>query len=133
MGKLDSDGDRGEGPGSYLVVLLFLLLGFAALTYLATSSGSPGDVGSRPRLLTTLATIRGPFTGAIARRGQSCCLANSQGLALWLAPALAVGIAAPVGLPGHGAMARAARRSLWTIGWLAWLMGGPISFLHALN
>ncbi|WP_240907092.1 hypothetical protein [Paludisphaera rhizosphaerae] len=133
MGNVDSDGDREEGPGPYLAVLLFLLLGFSALTFLATSSGSPGDVSSRPRLLTTLATITGPFTGAIARGGQSCCLANSWALALWLAPALAVGVAAPFALPGRGAMARAARMSLWTIGWLAWLVGGPISFLHALN
>ena len=55
-------------------ILLGLLLPFTALTYLAVSSGSPGDVRDRPVVLTTLATITGPFVGAIARNGQSCCL-----------------------------------------------------------
>ncbi len=46
---------------------------------------------------------------------------------------LAVALVAPFAVPGRGTAARAARISLWTIGWLTWLMGGPISFLHAFG
>lgn len=133
MEKLAPNSGRDEGPGVYLVVLLSMLLVFTALTFLAVSNGSPGDVADRPRLLTTLAAISGPFTGAVARHGQSCCMAFSWRVAMWLAPALAVGLAAPFAVAGRGAAARSARLSLWTIGWLAWLMGGPISFLHAFG
>ena len=62
-------------------VFLGLLVPFTALTYLAVSSGSPGDLRDRPIVLTTLATITGPFTGAIARNGQGCCLEFSASLA----------------------------------------------------
>ena len=55
-------------------ILLGLLVPFTALTYFAVSSGSPSDVRERPVALTTLATITGPFVGAIARHSQSCCL-----------------------------------------------------------
>src|SRR4051794_11275113 len=51
-------------------ILLGLLVPFTALTYLAVSSGSPSDIRDRPVILTTLATISGPFVGAIARSGQ---------------------------------------------------------------
>ena len=45
-----------------------VIVPFTALTYLAVSSGSPDYVRDRPILLTTLATIAGPFTGAIAQK-----------------------------------------------------------------
>lgn len=53
-------------------ILLVQLASFTALTYLAVSSGSPSDVRQRPVVLTTLATITGPFVGPIARNGQEC-------------------------------------------------------------
>ncbi|WP_165246355.1 hypothetical protein [Paludisphaera soli] len=124
--------DEGEA-GARLALLLALLAAFTLLTFLAVSSGSPSDVRQRPRMLTTLATATGPFTGAIARGGQSCCLEFSLRLAAWLAPILAAGILASLAIPGNDPGARALRLGCWTLGWFLWLAGGPVSFLHALN
>ena len=114
-------------------ILLGLLLPFTGLTYLAVSSGSPGDVRDRPVVLTTLATIAGPFTGAIARNGQGCCLRVSLKLAVLRGPVLALGILAQLVPMPFRRGREAARLALWTLGWLAWLLGGPVSFLHALT
>ena len=114
-------------------ILLGLLLPFTALTYLAVSSGSPSDVRQRPVALTTLATITGPFIGAIARNGQSCCLDFSLWLAAITGPVLALGlIAQVVPLPFRRGQ-RAVRLVLWTLGWLVWLFSGQVSFLHAFS
>lgn len=112
-------------------ILLGLLVPFTALTYLAVSSGSPSDVRDRPVALTTLATITGPFVGAIARNGQSCCLRFSLTLAAVCGPVLALGlIAQVVPLPFRRGQ-RTVRIGLWTLGWLLWLFSGQVSFLHA--
>ena len=113
-------------------ILLGLLVPFTALTYLAVSSGSPSDVRDRPVTLTTLATITGPFIGAIARNGQSCCLQFSLSLAAICGPVLALGlIAQVVPLPFRRGQ-QALRLVLWTLGWFVWLFGGHVSFMHAL-
>ena len=114
-------------------ILLGLLLPFTALTYLAVRSGSPGDVRDRPVVLTTLATITGPFVGAIARNGQSCCLEFSLTLAAVCGPVLALGLIAQVVPLPFGRGQRTMRIGLWTLGWLVWLMSGPVSFLHAFS
>jgi hypothetical protein len=75
-------------------ILVGLLVPSTALTYLAVSSGSPSDLRERPVVLTTLATITGPFVGAIARHGQSCCLNASLWLAAICGPVLALGLVA---------------------------------------
>ncbi len=113
-------------------IFLGLLAPFTALTYLAVCSGSPGDVHDRPVTLTTLATIMGPFTGAIARHGQSCCLQFSLRLAAICGPVLALGlIAQVVPLPFRRGR-QAVRLVLWTLGWFVWLFSGHVSFMHAL-
>jgi hypothetical protein len=113
-------------------ILLGLLVPFTALTYLAVSSGSPGDVRARPVALTTLATITGPFTGAIARHGQSCCLQCSLWLAAICGPVLALGlIAQVVPLPFRRGQ-QPVRLVLWKLGWFVWLFSGHVSFMHAL-
>jgi hypothetical protein len=112
-------------------ILLTLLAPFAILTHLAVRSGSPGDVRERPILLTTLATITGPFTGAIARNGQPCCLGFSLRLALFYGLALA---RHPRPAPARAARGREAMRlAAWTAGWLVWLLAGPASLFHALR
>jgi hypothetical protein len=112
-------------------VLLALLLPFTALTNLAVRSGSPGDVRERPVVLTTLATITGPFIGAIARNGQACCLRSSLAPVCGLVLALGL-IVQVVPLPfGYGE--RTMRIGLWTLGWLVWLFSGQISVLHAFS
>jgi predicted glycoside hydrolase/deacetylase ChbG (UPF0249 family) len=114
-------------------VLLGLLLPFTAVTYLAVSSGSPGDVRDRPVVTTTLATITGPFVGAIARNGQSCCLQSSLALGAVCGPVLALGLFAQVLPLPFGRGERTMRIALWTLGWLVWLSSGQVSFLHAFS
>jgi hypothetical protein len=141
MGKEPLDRDfeadrRGRplGVGSaYRLSFLALLIVFSALTYAITSAGSPSDLAERPRALTTLSTVTGPFTGAIARNGQSCCLAFSTRLALWLSPALAVALLARLFLGGRRGVAGAMGVILWTLGWFVWLAGGVVSFGHAFG
>ena len=114
-------------------ILAGLLTPFTALTYLAVCSGSPSDVRDRPVILTTLATISGPFVGAIARHGQSCCLDFSLKLAAICGPILALGLIAQViPLPFRRGQ-QAVRLLLWTLGWLTWLLGGLVSFVHAFG
>ncbi|MFO0910494.1 MAG: hypothetical protein U0794_19475 [Isosphaeraceae bacterium] len=109
------------------------LLLFTLLVALMANTGTPGDLSNRPRMLTTLATITGPFVGAIARNGQSCCLAASVGLALYSGPVLAATLLAQVVPLPEGRMANALRLSLWTVGWLVWFGSGLISFFHAFG
>ena len=113
-------------------ILLGLLAAFTVLTYLAVSSGSPGDVRQRPVVLTTLATITGPFVGPIARDNQSCCLEFAIVLAAICGPVLALGLVAQVVPLPFRRGERALRLSLWTLGWFVWLASGHVSFTHAL-
>jgi hypothetical protein len=106
---------------------------FTALTYVAVTSGSPSDIRDRPVALTTLATITGPFVGAIARNGQSCCLDFSLRLAAVTGPVLAMGLIAQVVPLLFRRGQRAVRLMLWTLGWLIWLFSGLISFMHAFG
>ncbi|WP_337176810.1 hypothetical protein [Paludisphaera sp.] len=135
----DPDFERGRrgwflGEGAaYRLSFLGLLLAFTALTFAVTSSGTPSDLARRPRVLTTLLTVTGPFTGAIARNGQSCCLEASTRLAIWLAPALAVALVARLTLAGRGGVAGAMGVALWALGWFVWLAGGIVSFGHAFG
>ncbi len=134
--------DRGERGGAIpaprgrwpwrSVVLLGLLVPFTVLTGLAVRSGSPGDVADRPVLLTTLATITGPFVGPIARHGQGCCLRVALGLAAVAGPVLALGLIAQVVPLPAGRRWSALRLGLWTLGWFGWLASGPVSLMHAL-
>src|SRR4051794_10925245 len=113
-------GERKRPPRSSRArwcILLGLLLPFTALTYLAVSSGSPSDVTERPVVLKTLATITGPFVGAIARHRQSCCLGFSLRLAAICGPVLALGLLAQVVPLPFRRGERVVRLVLWTLGW----------------
>ncbi len=114
-------------------IFLALLVPFTILTYLAVSSGSPGDVRDRPIALTSLGTIAGPFTGAIARRGQGCCLAASLNIAMFCGPILATGVLFQLLPEPTTPWGGAPRLLLWACGWFVWFAGGTLSFLHALN
>ena len=112
-------------------IFLGLLLPFSLLSYQAVNS-APGDPNDRPATLAALATITGPFVGAIARHGQSCCLNFSLGVALFCGPVLALGLSAQgIPLPFRRGE-QAVRLVFWTLGWFVWLAGAPVSFLHAL-
>lgn len=123
-----------KSPRSWARWYLFggLFAAFTVLTYLAVSSGSPGDLRERPVLLTTLATITGPFVGPIARHGQSCCLGFALSLATVAGPILAVGLLAQVVPLPFRRGRQAFRLTFWTIGWSAWFLSGIVSFGHAL-
>jgi hypothetical protein len=92
-----------------------------------------GDRGADARAPATLATITGPFTGAIAQNGQSCCLDFSLRLALFWGPALALGILAQLVPVPFARRREAMRLAAWTAGWLVWLLAGPASLLHGLS
>ena len=113
-------------------IFLGLLVPFTILTYLQVSSGPPNSVRYRPVILTTFATISGPFVGPIARDGQACCVHAAFVITAVLGPILAIGlIAQVVPLPFRRGQ-QAFRLTLWTIGWLAWFFGCTVSFSHAL-
>lgn len=112
------------------LILGGLLIPFTVLSYLAVSSGSRNDVSDRPVILTALATITGPFVGAIARHGQDCCLSFSLTLAAMFGPILALGLLAQLVPLKRGL--QLVRLVLWTLGWFVWLSAGQVSFLHAL-
>lgn len=136
MKTLDPDfSEVRKSPRSWARSYIFagLLGAFTALTYLAVSSGTPSDLRERPVLLTTLATITGPFVGPIARRSQSCCMDFALSLAAVAGPILALGlIAQAVPLPFRWGR-RSFRLTLWTLGWAAWFFSGLVSFGHALS
>ena len=119
---------------AHLILFSILLLLFTVLTFLATWQGvddGPGHLSSV--LAATAGTSTGPFTGAIARGMQGCCLAFSLRLACIVGPILMVGIGFQfLNLPERIGF-RILRLVVWTVGWFAWLAGGIVSFGHALS
>jgi hypothetical protein len=114
------------------IIAAGLMLASTALTFLIVRSGSPSELRERPVALTTLgAPVLGPFTGAVARNGQSCCLDASRRIAAVCGPILAVGVLSQFAIGGSSGARRILRLVPWTIGWLAWLGGGFVSFFHA--
>jgi hypothetical protein len=117
-----------------LLALLVVWVCFTVLTCLIAEGGIDRQPDhNRLVFWTTFSTPLGPMTGAISRRCQSCCLANSLALLPYCGTFLAMGtICQFFNLPirrGAGAI----RMTLWVLGLLGWFLGGPISFLHALN
>ena len=106
---------------------------FTLLTFLITHGGlDEGPEHDLRVLQTTLGTLTGPLTGAIARGFQRCCLKFSLSLMVFCAPILSAGILAQFMGPLGGKKTRIVRMSLWILGWLAWFLGGIVSFGHAL-
>lgn len=120
-------------PSTRWYILVGLLVPLMAMTYVQVSAGSSSDVRERPVVLTTLATITGPFIGAIVRNAQSCCLDFSLRLAAICGPVLAIGLIAQILPSSHRRGQRTLRLALWTLGWFAWLLSGQASLLHAFS
>ncbi len=114
----------------HLAILAAVWLLFAVGTFGITHS----DLDDKGRvLLTSVGTISGPMTGAIARGGQSCCLEFSLVLLPYCGFALVAAAAFQfVRLPMECG-ATAVRLIVWTLGLLVWFMGGIVSFAHALS
>jgi hypothetical protein len=79
---------------------------------------------------TTLCSISGPMTGAIARDYQSCCLKFCQGMLKKALPILLLGLTACIFIPSNR---RWIGRTVWVLSWLVWFFFGLISMLHAIS
>ena len=110
-----------------------IALSFMVLAFAASQSGSACDRRDRNALAITLSSITGPFTGATAREGQSCCKEASVKLFPFCGAGLLAGVAfqfLPLRLGNHECSVRYAA---WIIGLLAWFVGVPLSLLHAFS
>ncbi len=118
----------------HLVSFEVLLVLFSVFTCLIVYTGSDDNAEHTTRVIkTTLGTITGPMTGAIARDFQSCCVDFSLSLMGFCAPLLTLTILAQfIRLPEKKWIA-ITRISLWITGWLIWFLGGVASFGHALS
>jgi hypothetical protein len=118
-------------------VHLYLFLGFyvafAALTFFALNAGSESDRRENAIAAATIGVVSGPFTGAIARHCQSCCLQFSLSISPYCALVLGVGVLAQIVPLPFQRFARATRLTLWCLGLLGWFGGALVSFLHALS
>ncbi|MBD3675021.1 MAG: hypothetical protein HUJ26_16000 [Planctomycetaceae bacterium] len=78
---------------SHLILFACLLSLFMAWTYFITDAGLDDSVLHDRRVWqTTLGTVGGPFTGAISRGFQSCCLQASLTILMFVAPVLAIAV-----------------------------------------
>lgn len=118
---------------THLYVLLGFYLVFAVLTFLALSAGSPSDRREYPFFFATLGAISGPFTGAIARHFQSCCLQFSWCLFPFCVAFLGAGVVFQLLPLPITRFERGIRMAAWCVGWFGWFAGVPISFMHALS
>ena len=116
-------------------ILLGFYIAFAGLSLLLLLPGSlSGHGDTLPRSLTAaVASFSGPFTGAIARGFQSCCLKFSIGLCPYCGSILGIGLVFQfIPLP-FGRFERGFRLAMWSLGLLGWFGGVLVSFAHALS
>jgi hypothetical protein len=117
----------------HLYLFLGFYVGFAALTFLALSAGSESDRRENAIAAATMGVVSGPFTGAIARHCQSCCLQFSLTISPYCALVLGVSVLFQMAPLPFQRFARAARLTLWCLGLLGWFGGALVSLLHALS
>jgi len=116
-------------------IFLGFYLVFAVLAFLVLLPGSLSGHGDSLGLsvAASVAAVTGPFTGAIARGGQSCCLHFSLRVLPFCAAAFTGGLLFQIVPLPVGRMEHRIRISMWCLGLLGWFAGIPISFLHALS
>jgi hypothetical protein len=117
----------------HLYIFLGFYLAFAALTFFALNAGPESSRRERQIVAATLGAVSGPFTGAIARHFQSCCLQFSVMLFPYCALFLGAGLLAQIVPLPFQRFERKVRLTIWCIGLLGWFGGGLVSFLHALS
>ena len=121
----------------FSLVHLYLFLGFylvfAAVTFFVLNAGSVSDRRENAIAAATIGVVSGPFTGAIARHFQSCCLEFSFSVLPYSALILAAGVLFQVVPLPFQRFAQATRLTLWCLGWLGWFGGALVSFAHALS
>ena len=118
---------------THLFIFLGFYIVFAALTALVLNLQSESDRREAPILSATLASISGPFTGAIARHFQSCCWDFSLSIFPYSAALLGIGVLAQVVAMPWKCCERAMRLTAWCLGLLGWFGGVVLSFAHALS
>ena len=116
------------------IVFAVLWVVFMVLAFRVTNAGlDDGPEHNRRVFLATAGMITGPLAGAIARGFQGCCLRFSLAVMACCAPLLLLGLAAPFVRRPDRRWLRVTRLWVWTAGWLAWFIGGLLSFGHALS
>jgi len=118
-----------------LRILLGFYVAFAALSLLLLLPGSlsgHGDTLTRS-LAASVGSFSGPFTGAIARGFQPCCLQFSLSLCPYCGSILSIGLLFQL-VPLHfGRFEHRFRLAMWSLGLLGWFSGILISFGHAIS
>jgi hypothetical protein len=117
----------------HLYIFLGFYLVFAALTFCVLNAGTESDRRENWIGRATIGAVSGPFTGAIARRLQSCCLKSSLSLFPYCATFLGAGILFQIVRLPFERFSRVARLTLWSLGLLGWFGGVWVSFFHALS
>jgi hypothetical protein len=118
----------------HLALFAILLIAFTILTYCITDAGVDDGFDHDARVWqSTLGTVAGPFTGALSRGLQACCLQFSLTLTIVCGPALLVGILMQFVNFSAQNDYRPLRLVFWVAGWLIWFAGGIVSFAHALS
>jgi hypothetical protein len=118
---------------THLFIFLGFYIVFAALTALVLNLQSESDRREAPIVSATLASISGPFTGAIARQFQSCCWDFSLTIFPYSAAFLGFGVLAQIVAMPWKCCERATRLTAWCLGLLGWFGGVLLSFAHALT
>lgn len=114
-------------------VFLGVYLVCAALTFLALSSGSESDRRANRIVAATVGVVAGPFTGAMARRFQSCCWQASLSIFPSCAVLLGAGVLGQIVPLPCQRFEPVVRLALWCVGWLGWFGGALVSLVHALS
>jgi hypothetical protein len=83
--------------------------------------------------MATVGAISGPFTGAIARNSQSCCLQFSRSLLPYCGSFLGAGVLFQLVPLPFQRFASGIRLTVWCVGLLGWFGGALVSFAHALS
>lgn len=115
----------------YSFVAIYLV--FAGLTFFALHAGSDADRRENWVAAATMGAVSGPFTGAIARHFQPCCLQFSFSILPYSAVFLGAGSFFQIVPLPFRRFAQPLRWTLWCLGLLGWFGGGWISFFHALS
>jgi hypothetical protein len=117
----------------HVIIFLAFVLVFSVLTLWSLASQSPSDWRNNQNAAATLLAVTGPFTGAIARNFQSCCLNASLALFPWCLAILVLGAFCQfVPLPFRRGE-RFFRIGTWVIAMLGWFAGTVLSLAHALG
>lgn len=116
-------------------VFLGYLATYMMLNFFVLNAGvDQGNEHTRQVIVTTLSTISGPMTGAIARDFQGCCTRFSIRVLLIISgPTLLFGTIMQIIRLPFKRKQEVLRMACWILGMLLWFLGGFVSYAHALE